>query len=79
MPRAAEMPDIHSEMIEILATTNPIGVKGAGEAGATGAPAAVINAIADALRMIGAGCVDMPATPQRIWNSTRAVNKIVHA
>jgi carbon-monoxide dehydrogenase large subunit len=66
-------------MIEVLATTNPIGVKGAGEAGATGAPAAVINAIMDALREIGADGIDMPATPQRVWNSIQRATKVVHA
>ena len=76
MPRAADLPEIHSEMIEILATTNPIGVKGAGEAGATGAPAAVVNAIVDALRKIGVDDIDMPTTPQRVWDCIRRANKI---
>jgi carbon-monoxide dehydrogenase large subunit len=71
MPRAADLPDIHSEMIEVLSTTNPIGVKGAGEAGATGAPAAVINAIVDALREVGVDGIAMPATPQRVWGCIR--------
>ena len=79
MPRASDLPDIHSEMIEVLSTTNPIGVKGAGEAGATGAPAAVMNALFDALREIGADGIDMPATSQRVWDSIRRATKIVHA
>jgi aerobic carbon-monoxide dehydrogenase large subunit len=79
MPRAADLPDIHSEMIEVLATTNPIGVKGAGEAGATGAPAAVMNAVMDALREIGANDIDMPATSQRVWTSIQRATKVVHA
>jgi carbon-monoxide dehydrogenase large subunit len=79
MPRAADLPAIHSEMIEILATTNPIGVKGAGEAGATGAPAAVINAVVDALRDVGAGGIDMPATPQRVWDCIRRAQTVVRA
>jgi carbon-monoxide dehydrogenase large subunit len=66
-------------MIEILATTNPIGVKGAGEAGATGAPAAVINAVVDALRDVGAGGIDMPATPQRVWDCIRRAQTVVRA
>jgi carbon-monoxide dehydrogenase large subunit len=78
MPRAADLPEIHSKLIEVLATTNPIGVKGAGEAGATGAPAAVINAIADALRGFNTGGIEMPATPQRVWASLQHANKIVH-
>jgi carbon-monoxide dehydrogenase large subunit len=67
MPRADGLPPFHSEMIEVRATTNPIGVKGAGEAGATGAPAAVIYAVLDALREVGVDDIDMPATPERVW------------
>jgi carbon-monoxide dehydrogenase large subunit len=77
MPRAHTVPNIHSEMIEVLATTNPIGVKGAGEAGATGAPAAVINAVLDALKETGADDITMPATPQRVWQCITAAKKIV--
>ena len=46
---------------------NPLGVKGAGEAGTVGALAAVINAIVDALSPYGVEHIDMPATPERIW------------
>ena len=49
MPRAEDFPEIVSELTEVPATTNPLGVKGAGEAGATGAPPAIIGAILDAL------------------------------
>ena len=48
---------------------NPIGVKGAGEAGTVGALAAVINAIVDALSPYGIEHIDMPATPERIWRT----------
>ena len=49
-------------------TANPLGVKGAGEAGAVGAPPAVINAIVDALHAnAGVRHIDMPATPARVW------------
>lgn len=51
-------------------TANPLGIKGAGEAGAVGAPPAVINAIIDALhRKAGIRHIDMPATPRRIWEA----------
>ena len=50
-------------------TTNPLGIKGAGEAGATGAPPAVIGAILDALRPLGVEHIDMPATPNKIWHA----------
>jgi len=47
--------------------TNPLGIKGAGEAGCIGAPPAVINAVVDALSEFGVSHVDMPATPEKIW------------
>ena len=47
--------------------SNPLGVKGAGEAGAVGSPPAVINAIVDALTPVGVTHVDMPATPEKLW------------
>jgi carbon-monoxide dehydrogenase large subunit len=67
MPRADDLPEIVSELAEIPSTTNPLGVKAAGEAGATGAPPAVISAILDALRSLGVTHIDMPATPSRVW------------
>jgi carbon-monoxide dehydrogenase large subunit len=67
MPRADDLPDIISLMHPVLCTTNPLGVKGVGEAGTTASLAAVMNAIADA----GAN-IDMPATPERVW---RALNR----
>ena len=67
MPRADDFPDLVSELAEVPARTNPLGVKGAGEAGATGAPPAVISAILDALRPLGIEHIDMPATPNRVW------------
>jgi carbon-monoxide dehydrogenase large subunit len=69
MPRAADFPELVSELVEIPATTNPLGVKGAGEAGATGAPPAVIGAVLDALRPLGIDHIDMPATPSRVWEA----------
>ena len=54
---------------EVPATTNPLGIKGAGEAGATGAPPAVISAILDALSPLGIEHIDMPATPNKIWHA----------
>jgi aerobic carbon-monoxide dehydrogenase large subunit len=67
MPRADDFPDLQSELTEVPARTNPLGVKGAGEAGATGAPPAVIGAILDALKPLGIEHIDMPATPSRVW------------
>ena len=65
IPRASDIPLINFNYNEILCTTNPLGIKGAGEAGAIGAPPAVINAICNALDI---DHVDMPAKPEKIWN-----------
>jgi len=70
MPRAADLP-LHYEMdfIDVPAKTNPLGVKGVGEAGCVGAPPAVMNAILDALRERGVTHLDMPATSRRVWEA----------
>jgi carbon-monoxide dehydrogenase large subunit len=72
MPRAEDFPDLLSELTEVPATTNPLGVKGAGEAGATGAPPAVISAVLDALKPLGIDHIDMPATASRVWAAIHA-------
>jgi carbon-monoxide dehydrogenase large subunit len=72
MPRAEDFPDLVSQLTEVPAKTNALGVKGAGEAGATGAPPAVITAILDALRPLGIEHIDMPATPLRVWQAIHA-------
>jgi carbon-monoxide dehydrogenase large subunit len=67
VPFAAGGNDILARLI-VPSTANPLGVKGAGEAGAVGAPPAVINAIVDALhRRVELRHIDMPATPHRVW------------
>ncbi len=66
MPRATDMPALDCSFHHVPCTTNPLGVKGAGEAGAVGAPAAVINAIVDALKVRH---IDMPATAQAVWRA----------
>jgi len=70
MPRADHMPPIADAFHPVPCTTNPIGVKGVGEAGTTGALAAIMNAITDALPE-DAGLLDMPATPEKIWRACR--------
>jgi len=72
MPRADDMPDMKLGFHSVPCTTNPVGAKGAGEAGTTGALAAGMNAIIDALSVRGITEFDMPATPPRIW---AALNK----
>jgi carbon-monoxide dehydrogenase large subunit len=69
LPRANEFPDIEVELLEIPCASNPLGVKGAGEAGAVGSPPALINAIIDALGPDGVTHIDMPATPERVWRA----------
>ncbi|MGA9866628.1 MAG: xanthine dehydrogenase family protein molybdopterin-binding subunit [Acetobacteraceae bacterium] len=69
LPRAADLPDIEVELVEVPCLTNPLGVKGAGEAGAVGSPPAVMNAIMDALGGDGVARLDMPATPERVWEA----------
>jgi len=69
MPRADDMPALDIAYNEILCTTNPLGVKGAGEAGTIGALPAIIGAISDALGVLH---IDMPATPEKIWRAMRA-------
>jgi carbon-monoxide dehydrogenase large subunit len=53
----------------VPSTTNPLGVKGCGEAGATGAPPAIMAAVLDALKPLGIEEFDMPATPERVWQA----------
>jgi carbon-monoxide dehydrogenase large subunit len=70
MPRAADLPHHYElDFIDVPAKTNPLGVKGIGEAGCVGAPPAVMNAILDALRPLGVKHLDMPATPRRVWEA----------
>jgi carbon-monoxide dehydrogenase large subunit len=69
MPRASDLVSFNVSTTVTPCKTNPLGIKGCGEAGAIGSPAAVINAIADAL---GVERLDMPASPQRVWEAARA-------
>ena len=65
MPRADDLPSFNTEFINTQTPNNPLGIKGCGEAGAIGAPPAVINAIVNALDI---DHIDMPATPLKIWS-----------
>jgi carbon-monoxide dehydrogenase large subunit len=71
MPHAHDVPPLIIETNEVLAKTNPLGVKGAGEAGCVGALPAIMNAINDALYPLGVQFNDMPATSERIWRCIR--------
>jgi aerobic carbon-monoxide dehydrogenase large subunit len=73
MPRAEDIPLFDFSTHNVPSTSNPFGVKGAGEAGAVGAPPAVINAIVDALHYKnGVRHIDMPATPPKVWEAINA-------
>jgi carbon-monoxide dehydrogenase large subunit len=67
LPRAGDLPAIRFNLHPVPCKSNPLGIKGCGEAGAIGAPPTVINAVVDALRPYGVRHIDMPATPARIW------------
>jgi carbon-monoxide dehydrogenase large subunit len=69
IPRADDVPSIAFATNETPCTSNPLGVKGCGEAGAIGAPPAVVNAVVDALSEFGVRHIDMPATPELIWRA----------
>jgi carbon-monoxide dehydrogenase large subunit len=69
MPRAEDMPPLREAMHNVPATTNPLGVKGVGEAGTTAAIAAVMNAVADAIPNGAGAHLEMPATVQKIWEA----------
>jgi len=72
MPRAADMPPVIDASHDVPATTNPLGVKGAGEAGTTGSIAAIMNAIANAIPDGRGIHIDMPATPAKVWAALRS-------
>jgi carbon-monoxide dehydrogenase large subunit len=72
MPRAADVPSFVLAEHPVPAKTNPLGVKGCGEAGCAGALTSVVNAVVDALADRGIRHLDMPLTPFRIWQALRA-------
>lgn len=71
VPSAPDLPGYTAGRITTLCPNNPLGAKGIGESGSVGAPAAVVNAIVDALAPYGVDHIDMPVTPEKVW---RAIN-----
>ena len=69
IPRADQLPSIEFINNPSPCPTNPLGFKGCGEAGAAGAPPAVVNALVDALKAFGINHIDMPLTPEKVWRS----------
>jgi len=72
MPRADDVPSFNVSTKATPCTHNPLGAKGCGEAGAIGAPAAMMNAVHDALSAVGVKRIDMPASPHRVWQAIQS-------
>ena len=75
LPKAADLPDLNITLTGTPTKANPLGVKGAGQAGAIAAPQTEICAILDALAPLGVTHIDMPATPERIWRAIQTARK----
>ena len=74
LPSAVDLPSFVTDRTETPATTNPLGVKGVGEAGTIASTPAVVNAIVDAVRHLGVSDVEMPCSPQRVWRAIQAAS-----
>ena len=74
MPRATDISAVDVKSNPVPTRTNPLGVKGAGEAGCVGAMPAVANALVDALSHLGVRHIEMPATPERLWRAMKEAN-----
>src|SRR5262245_17307457 len=79
LPRADDLPAIEFDFNVVPCRTNPLGVKGAGEAGAIGAPPALVNAVVDALAELGIEHLDMPLIPECLWQAIRNADQRVAA
>jgi len=75
LPRADDLPPLDVTLAELPTAVNPLGVKGAGQAGCIAAPQTIVNAILDALSPLGIEHIDMPATPERIWRAIRGARQ----
>jgi carbon-monoxide dehydrogenase large subunit len=75
MPRADLLPSFATAISEVESTSNPLGLRGGGEGGATPALGAVVNAICDALAELGVEHIEMPATPERVWQAIQAARR----
>ena len=74
LPRASDLPKIEASFLQTRALENPLGVKGVGEAAATGSVAAFANAMLDALWPLRNLHIDPPFTPPKVWNAIRMAN-----
>jgi carbon-monoxide dehydrogenase large subunit len=71
LPRADDLPPLPVRFLSVPTASNPLGVKGAGQAGAIAAPHTVVLAVLDALAPLGVAALDMPVTPERVWRAIR--------
>ncbi|GAA4414715.1 xanthine dehydrogenase family protein molybdopterin-binding subunit [Actinokineospora soli] len=71
LPSAADLPSFDTDRTETPSSTNPLGVKGVGEAGTIASTPAVVNAVVDAVRHLGVDDIEMPCTPMRVWTAIR--------
>jgi carbon-monoxide dehydrogenase large subunit len=72
VPIAGQIPSFLTEFVETPSPINPLGAKGIGEGGTTGAPPAIVNAVLDALAPLGVQTIDMPLKPERVWAKIEA-------
>ncbi len=77
VPRADTLPDLDIHLNGVPTNANPLGVKGAGQAGAIAAPQAIVSAILNALAPLGVRHIDMPATPERVWRAIETARTAV--
>ncbi len=75
MPRADQFPFFTTDISEVPAVTNPLGMRGGGEGGTTPALGSVVNALVDALAELGIEHLELPATPERVWRAIRAARR----
>ena len=71
MPSAADLPSFITARTSTPATSNPLGVKGVGEAGTIASTPAVVNSVLDAVRHLGVRDIEMPLSPERVWTALR--------
>jgi carbon-monoxide dehydrogenase large subunit len=72
MPRASDLPFFRTGFIATPAPSNPLGVKGGSESGAIGAPAAIVNAVIDALWQLGVRDISLPITSETVWRALKS-------
>jgi carbon-monoxide dehydrogenase large subunit len=76
VPHADQLPNFEQDHTVTPSPTTPHGTKGVGEAGTTGAPPAIVNAVLDALRPLGVTAIDMPVTSEKVWKAIQATHRV---